>query len=59
LCFGPLVLPLIWFNPRFGKRAKIILSVAIIAFSYCLGFLFFSSVQSITRYYKAVFQGTL
>ncbi len=59
LCVGPFVLPLVWFNPRFSRKAKIIISAAVIVISYFLGFVLFGSLQSITRYYKAVFQGSL
>jgi len=59
LCVGPFALPLIWFNPRFSPKAKIIISAIIIILSYYLGSLLFSSLKSITRYYKAIFQGTL
>jgi hypothetical protein len=59
LCVGPLVLPLVFLNPRFSKRAKIVISIIIIIASYSVGFLFYNSVRSLTRYYKAVFQGVI
>ena len=34
LSIGPLVLPLIWLNPEFSKRTKIILSIIILILSY-------------------------
>jgi hypothetical protein len=30
LCVGPLVLPLIWLNPRYSKLAKVIISIIVI-----------------------------
>ncbi len=40
LCIGPLALPMVWFNPRFSKKTKIIVTIIIIVLSYCLGYLF-------------------
>lgn len=59
LCVGPFALPLVWLNPRFSQKAKIIISVAIILLSYLLGVLLSDSLKSISRYYKAVFKGEL
>ena len=59
LCVGPFALPLIWFNPRFSPKVKIIISIIIVILTYYLGFAVFNSLQSIGRYYKAIFQGTL
>ena len=36
LCFGPLALPLMWFNPRYKLITKIIVSVLVIAVSIWL-----------------------
>ena len=30
LCFGPLALPLVWYNPRYNPRTKWIVSVLVI-----------------------------
>jgi len=59
LCVGPFALPLVWFNPRFSQRAKIIISIIVAVLSYYLGVIVFNSLQSIIRYYRAVFQGVL
>lgn len=59
LCVGPFALPLIWLNPRYSRKAKIIISIIVIIISYYLGFLFYNSLKSIIRYYRAVFQGNL
>lgn len=59
LCFGPLALPLVWFNPRFSRNAKIIISIIVVVLSYYLGLLVADSTKSIIRYYRAVFQGAL
>lgn len=57
LCIGPLVLPLVWLNPRFTQKTKIIISAIIVALSYFLGALFFNSLKSISSYYETLFQG--
>jgi uncharacterized membrane protein YvbJ len=36
LCFGPLALPLIWFNPNYGMTSKIIWTIIIIGFTLLL-----------------------
>lgn len=59
LCFGPFALPLIWFNPRFSPKVKIIISIIVVIISYYLGFVVSNSLHSIARYYKAIFQGVL
>ena len=35
LCIGPVALPLVWFNPRYGITAKIVVTVIVIAISAC------------------------
>ena len=56
LCIGPFALLLVWFNPRFTPRTKIIISAIIITLSYFLGFIVFNSLKTIINYYKIVFQ---
>ena len=29
LCIGPFMLPLVWTNPRFSKKSKIIITIAV------------------------------
>jgi len=55
LCLGPFVLPLLWFNPHFNRRNKIIISIVIVILSYLMGSLVFVSVRSIIKYYQLVF----
>ena len=52
LCIGPLALPLLWVNPRFSKRNKIIISVIVIILSYYLTVITFRSVATIKDYYQ-------
>jgi hypothetical protein len=56
LCLGPLVLPLVWFNPRFSQAKKIIITMVIIILSYYLGFVLINSLRSIKDYYGIIFQ---
>ena len=55
LSIGPLALPLLWFNPRFSNRSKIIISSVVIIFSFYLGIVFVKAVNSIRTYYQAIF----
>jgi predicted nucleic acid-binding Zn ribbon protein len=59
LCLGPFALPLLWFNPRFSNRKKIIISVMVIVLSYYLGITFVNSVKSLNKYYQQMYQSTL
>ena len=56
LCVGPFALPLVWFNPRFSPKVKIIISAIVIALSYFLGVVLSNSLKSIISYYKIIFQ---
>ncbi|MFA6129975.1 MAG: hypothetical protein WC731_03205 [Candidatus Omnitrophota bacterium] len=52
LCVGPLMLPLVWANPDFNKRMKIIISAVVIIISYFTGLIFFNALKSLTKYYQ-------
>ena len=56
LCVGPFVLPLVWFNPRFTRRNKVIISIIVIVLSYLLGILFVNSLKSIHEHYDLLLQ---
>jgi len=55
LCVGPFALPLLWFNPRFSQKTKIIVSVIVIIISYYLISMFMSSITSAGKYYQQIF----
>lgn len=57
LCIGPLVLPLIWFNPRFNPKKKIMISMVVLFLSYWLGVMFGNSLKNITKLYQQMLQG--
>ncbi len=58
LCIGPFALPLVWLNPRFSKKSKIIISVIVIILTYFLGIMLANSIQSISKYYQQLNQFT-
>jgi len=55
LCVGPLVLPLLWVNPRYSIRIKIIISVVMIILTYYIIKFLNSVFQSLTEYYELAF----
>ena len=57
LCIGPFALPLLWINPSFSKKTKIVVSVIIIVSSYYMGMFLVGSVKSISSYYGMMLQG--
>jgi len=56
LCVGPLALPMLWFNPRFRRVSKILISIIVITISYFLFITTVSSIHSIKQYYKQMDQ---
>jgi len=56
LCVGPLALPLIWINPRFSHKTKIIITIVVIILGYVLWLLVAYSLKSISNYYNFIFQ---
>ena len=56
LCVGPLMLPLIWFNPGHTRQKKTIVSIVIVIISYFVGFIVLKAVNSIYNYYQLLFQ---
>ena len=56
LCVGPFALPLVWINPQYSLRKKIIITVLMAVLTYYLGVLLNKSLKSITEYYKIIFQ---
>ena len=55
LCVGPLALPLVWLNPRFSQKTKIIVTIIVVILSYYLAVTVISSVKSINKYYQQIF----
>ena len=52
LTVGPFALPLVWFNPVYSRRKKIIVTVIVLALTYALIAVLIHAVQTILDYYK-------
>ena len=57
LSVGPIALPLLWFNPHYKRRTKIILTGFILVLSYVLGKVLYESLKAISQYYQQAFSG--
>jgi len=58
LCAGPLVLPLVWFNPGFSRNKKVIVTIIVVILSYYLGSVVINSLRTIKDYYSIIFQNS-
>ena len=52
LCVGPLALPLLWFNPRFNLKMKIIISAGVIILSYYITVVTANYLKTLADYYR-------
>jgi hypothetical protein len=59
LCIGPLALPMVWFNPRFNRKTKIIVTIIVLVITYFLWVLLSIALKSIKEYYNIIFQDNL
>ena len=59
LCVGPLALPLVWLNPRFSQKTKIVVTIIMIILSWYLGSLLINSLGSLKQYYGLISQNNL
>jgi len=55
-CVGPLVLPLIWLNPHYGKIVKIVLSIICVVVSYFLWLMLAGSLSELKTLLKDAYQ---
>ena len=55
LTVGPLALPLLWFNPRYSRLVKIVVSVAVVVLSYLILTSVWKAFQTVEEYYQLVF----
>ena len=55
ICVGPLAIPLLWFNPRYRLRTKILLTVILFVLTYYIGVWLRKSITSLSEYYKQAF----
>lgn len=58
LLAGPFALPLLWFNPGYSRKMKILWTLVIVVLSYALSVVFSRAFDSLTEYYK-LFEETL
>ena len=54
LTVGPFALPLVWINPVYSRRKKIIVTVIVLAVTYAFVVVFLNAVKTILDYYKQV-----
>ncbi|RJO63883.1 MAG: hypothetical protein C4540_06065 [Candidatus Omnitrophota bacterium] len=59
LSIGPFALPLLWLNPRFSKRNKVIITVIVIMATIMLGIAVVNSIKSLSNYYQELSTGIL
>ena len=52
LCVGPFMLPLVWTNPRFSKRSKIIITIVVVIITYAMTEFLLKSLKNIASYYN-------
>ena len=52
LCVGPLAIILVWINPRFSKKAKVILSISALIITYILWIWLSWALGAIEEYYQ-------
>ena len=55
ICVGPIALPLVWINPRFSSKKKIIITIIILAASYFAWIWVDKSLKTIQEAYKGLF----
>ena len=58
LYVGPLALPLLWFNPRFSKKIKVIITALVILLTYYLTVVTVGSIKTIYQSYREMLQQT-
>ena len=52
LAVGPFALPLVWFNPVYSRRKKIIVTVIVLVLTFVLVAVFLRAVGNLVDYYK-------
>jgi len=55
LCIGPFALLLLWFNPVFSQKKKIIITIVVFILSCFLWVLVNNSVRALREYYRLIF----
>lgn len=52
LTIGPFMLPLVWFNPVFSRRKKVVLTAVVLVLTWALVAAFVHSVKTMIAFYK-------
>ncbi len=55
LCVGFFALPLLWINPKYNQRQKIIISIIVVILTFVLGFILIKSIKTVYSYYRQMF----
>ena len=55
LCVGPLVLPLVWANPRFNRNTKLIITIIIAIITYFTWIAMARAFKTMSSYYRQAF----
>ncbi len=56
LSIGPLALPLLWLNPCFNQKTKIIITVIVMVLTCFLTILMIKSLKTMSNYYQQILQ---
>ena len=56
LCVGPFALPLVWLNPRFSQKTKVIITIVVIILSWYLGSLLNNALRSFKQSYGLILE---
>jgi hypothetical protein len=57
LCVGPLALPLVWFNPYYSRKKKIIITIIVTVISYFLWVVTANALTELKKYYDLLLSG--
>lgn len=52
LCVGPFALPLLWFNPRFTLKRKVLVTIIVIVLTYVLSVMAMKSLDYLKNSYQ-------
>ncbi|MDD3374819.1 MAG: zinc ribbon domain-containing protein [Candidatus Omnitrophica bacterium] len=55
LTVGPLMLPLVWINPKYDQKKKFIITIVILLITYFAFKIMAHSVQQLQEHYKVLF----
>lgn len=55
LSVGPFALPLLWYNPKYSRRTKLIWTLVTLIATWALGLAFGKALEALTTYYQQAF----